>query len=48
LPEEYQIEVTQRSALFADALASEIWDGLRETLRSQTVAALRSGSENPR
>ncbi len=48
LQEEYHLEFTEKSALFANAPPAVISDWLRDTLQKKTILALRSGSEKAR
>ncbi len=48
LQEEHHLEISEQSALFANAPPAVLPASLRETLRKQTVVALRSGSEKAR
>lgn len=48
LQSEYQVEDTERTALFANAPPAIISDWLRQTLAKQTEVAMRSGSEKAR
>ena len=48
LQEEHYLQFIEQSGLFADAPSAVVSDWLRETLRKQTVIALRSGSEKAR